>query len=84
VGSGAGPSVLMVRGWCWALVAVGAICGWCVVMVASSSCLGVVILSHGVVLLSLWCGRCLLWLWLWSVIIVVSHLLSEKTMSFVI
>ena len=64
------------------LVAIGAVCGWCVVMVVlSSSRLGVVVSSCGVVLLLLWCGCHLLWSWLWSVVVVVGHLLSKKTMT---
>jgi len=50
-------------------------------VVTSLSRLGVVVSSCGVILLPLWCGHHLLWLWLWSVVIVVSHLLSEKMMT---
>ena len=41
-----GPSMSLVRGWCWALVAVGAVRGWCVVVLP--------LLWHGRRLLWLW------------------------------
>ena len=69
--------------WCWALSVVGegVVLGtrrcWCHSWVVC--CHGhVVVLSHGVILLSLWHGCHLLWLWLWSVVIVISCLLSKK------
>ena len=78
VGGGAGPWCHCCGGWCWALIAVGAVHGWCVVMVTLSSHLGVIVSSCGVILPSLWHGHHLLWLWLWSVVIVVGCLLSSS------
>ena len=62
--------------WCWVLIAIGAVHGWCIVVVALSSCLGVIISSHGVILPSLWHGHRLLRSWSWSVVVVIGHLLS--------
>jgi len=97
VGCSSGALIAFSGWSCWALITVGGWWWWALSVVGEGVVLGthrcwchlwvvcccgcVIILSCGVVLLSLWHGHHLLWLWLWSVIIVIGRLLSEKMMT---